>query len=85
MVGKEIVSHTRDIYCRLFKDKIIYRIPCYFAEEHSFGSSIEVEVALLPKEPLKKFVLEDMKKPLSLTCSASKDNYTTTISVEQLR
>lgn len=35
MSGKLIMSHTRDIFSYIYRDKIIYRIPIYFKEEQS--------------------------------------------------
>ena len=72
------MSHTRDIQCRLFKNRVIYTIPTYFGEETPLGRAVEVVIDLPPKQE-KKFDLGDLKKPLSFQSSATKRDYTTTV------
>lgn len=71
------MSHTRDIQCRLFKNRVIYTIPTYFGEETPLGRAVEVVIDLPPKK--EKFELSDLKKPLSFQSSATKKDYTTTV------
>lgn len=84
---KPIVSHSREVYCQLFKDKIVYSIPLFFGAEAVLGSRIEVEVALQPREGVKKFCHSDLTQALRLVSTAQKDreSFTTRVSVEELR
>lgn len=86
MWRRSIASHTREVYCELFKDKVVYSIPTFFGIESALGSRIEVEVALQPREE-KKYSHADLKQPLMLVSSAKKEqeNYTTRVSVAELR
>ena len=76
------MSHTRDIQCRLFKNRVIYTIPTYFGEETPLGRAVEVVIDLPPKQE-KKFELSDMKKPLSFESSAKKYEYVTTVELAE--
>ena len=87
MWRRSIASHTREVYCELFKDKVVYSIPTFFGIESALGSRIEVEVALQPRENVKKFSHADLRQPLTLVSTAQKEtqNYTTRVSVAELR
>ena len=76
------MSHTRDIQCRLFKNRVIYTIPTHFGEETPLGRAVEVVIDL-PARPEKKFELSDMKRPLLLQSSANKKDYTTTVELAE--
>ena len=73
---REIMSHSRDIYCRIFKDKIIYEIPCYSGIETALGRAIHLEVALNPRVKYDPSVLNE---PIVLKTFADKENYKTNI------
>lgn len=75
---REIMSHSRDIYCRIFKDKIIYEIPCYSGIETALGRAIHLEVALNPRLKYDPSVLNE---PLVLKTTVGKENYKTNIRV----
>ena len=87
MFRRAIASHSRDVYCELFKDKVVYSIPMFFGLESRLGSRLEVEVSLQPHAIEKKFTHADLKHPLQLRSSAQKDteSFTTRVSVEELR
>ena len=87
MFRRAIASHSRDVYCELFKDKVVYSIPCFFGLESRLGSRLEVEVALEPRAVEKKFCHLDLKEPLRLVSTARKDSetFTTRVSVVELR
>lgn len=80
---REICSHTRDIYCRVFENKIVYEIPCFFGQENALGRAIHLEVALNPR-PL-KYDPALLQQPLTLTAIPSKEGYKTNIKVEEMR
>lgn len=87
MLRRAIASHNRDVYCELFKDKVVYSIPMFFGLESRLGSRLEVEVALEPRATDKKYSHSELKEPLRLTSTASKDSesYTTRVCVVELR
>lgn len=87
MFRRAIASHSRDVYCELFKDKIVYSIPMFFGLESKLGSRLEVEVSLEPRATEKKYCHSDLKEPLRLVSSAMKDSetFTTRVMVEELR
>ena len=87
MVGRAIASHSRDVYCELFRDKVVYSIPMFFGLESKLGSRLEVEVSLQPQATQKKYCHADLKQPLQLRSSAQKNSetFTTRVMVEELR
>ena len=84
MWRRPLASHSRDIYCEVFKDKIVYSIPTFFGLESILGSRIEVEIGLEPLPKEKKYCHADLKQPLKFRASAKKDSetFTTKVSVE---
>lgn len=81
---REICVQSRDIYCRFFKDKIIYEIPTTSGLENAFGRAIHLEVSLNQRP--EKFDPVLFKEPIKLsTKSLYKENYKTNIVLEELR
>lgn len=81
--SREIMVQSREIYCRYFKDKIIYEIPTTSGLENAFGRAIHLEVSLNQRPP--KYDPVIFKEPITLlTKSLFKENYKTNIVLEEL-
>lgn len=78
---RELMSHSREIYCRFFKDRVIYEIPCVFGEETALGRGIQLEILLNPRD--KVYTHDRLREPLVLSTVASKENYKTNIQIKE--
>ena len=82
MLRGQLAAHSRDIWCRVFKDKIVYEIPTHFGCEATLGRMVTVEVAL--QHPEQRYSHDLLKKELFFKSDTKKIDYKTDIKVEEI-
>ena len=61
-----LISHTRDIYVYLYRNRLVYAIPLYLEQEKAYFKSNYLEIDV-HEEQKKSFVFSEMKPRALLT------------------